>query len=36
MNKKLIPLIGIGALAGSAACLLAKLSRLKKKAGLSM
>ena len=32
MNKKLIPLIGIGALAGSAACLLAKLSRLKKKA----
>lgn len=32
MNKKLIPLIGIGALAGSATYLLAKLVRLKKKA----
>ena len=32
MNKKLIPLIGIGALAGSAACLLAKKVRMKKKA----
>lgn len=34
MNKKLIPLIGIGALAGSAACLLAKLVRQKKKAAM--
>lgn len=32
MNKKLIPMLGIGAIAGSAACLLAKLVRLKKKA----
>ena len=32
MNKILIPLIGIGALAGSAACLLAKKVRMKKKA----
>ena len=32
MNKRIIPLIGIGALAGSATYLLAKLVRLKKKA----
>lgn len=32
MNKKLIPLIGIGALVGSSACLLAKKLRMKKKA----
>lgn len=34
MNKKLIPLIGIGALAGSATYLLGKLARLKKKASM--
>ena len=32
MNKKLIPLIGIGALVGSGSCLLAKKLRMKKKA----
>ena len=32
MNKNLIPLIGIGALAGSVACLLAKKVHMKKKA----
>lgn len=32
MNKNLIPLIGIGALAGSVACLLAKKVRMKKRA----